>query len=174
MLWRFWLVSRKSIRPVKYLSYEVLAWLSVWSKVQMTCIWSSWCQCHPIISASEKSRMVCPSGTRLPCIVLEKSPLTTVVVVVVVVVVKYCITVCRLHQHLHRRQAFSLASKHQRLCSSSRMIGLLIAWKPVLIISFNILYHSCLLSLSSMRPMLLIVCPVSVGVPQYSASAFPG
>jgi len=31
----------------------VLPWLSVWSKVQMICIWllwSSWCYCHPIIS----------------------------------------------------------------------------------------------------------------------------
>jgi len=34
----------------KKLSDEVLAWLSVWSKVQMICIWSSWCHCHPIIS----------------------------------------------------------------------------------------------------------------------------
>jgi len=34
----------------KKLSDEVLAWLSVWSKVQMVCIWSSWCHCHPIIS----------------------------------------------------------------------------------------------------------------------------
>jgi len=33
----------------KKLSDEVLAWLSVWSKVQMICIWSSWCHCHPII-----------------------------------------------------------------------------------------------------------------------------
>ena len=24
--------------------------MSVWSKVQMICIWSSWCHCHPIIS----------------------------------------------------------------------------------------------------------------------------
>ena len=39
----------------KNLSDEVLAWLSVWSKVQMTCIWSGWCHCwcHCIISASE-------------------------------------------------------------------------------------------------------------------------
>jgi len=30
---------------------EVLAaWLSVWSKVQMICIWTSWCHCYPIIS----------------------------------------------------------------------------------------------------------------------------
>ena len=38
----------------KNMSDEVLAWLSVWSEVQMTCIWSGWCHCHPIISASEK------------------------------------------------------------------------------------------------------------------------
>jgi len=24
----------------------VLAWLFVWSEVQMICIWSSWCQCY--------------------------------------------------------------------------------------------------------------------------------
>jgi len=29
---------------------EVLEWLSVRSKVQMICIWSTWCQCHPITS----------------------------------------------------------------------------------------------------------------------------
>jgi len=32
------------------MSDEVLMWLSVWSEVQMICIWSSWCHCHPIIS----------------------------------------------------------------------------------------------------------------------------
>ena len=46
MLWRCWLAR-------KNLSDEVLAWLSVWSEVQMICIWSGWCHCHPIISASE-------------------------------------------------------------------------------------------------------------------------
>ena len=50
----------------KNLSDEVLAWLPVWSEVQMICIWSGWCHCHPIISASVKSRMVYPSGTDLP------------------------------------------------------------------------------------------------------------
>jgi len=34
----------------KKLSDEVLAWLSVWSEVQMICTWSSWCHCHPFIS----------------------------------------------------------------------------------------------------------------------------
>jgi len=40
---------RKSIRHIKK-SDEVLARLSVWSEVEMICIWSSWCHCHPIIS----------------------------------------------------------------------------------------------------------------------------
>jgi len=34
----------------KKLSDDVLAWLSVWSKVHMICIWSSLCYCQPIIS----------------------------------------------------------------------------------------------------------------------------
>jgi len=29
---------------------EVLEWLSVWSKVQMICIWSTSCHCHYVIS----------------------------------------------------------------------------------------------------------------------------
>jgi len=37
---------------------EVLAWLSVWSEVQMICIWSSWCHCHPIISCFIKIQTV--------------------------------------------------------------------------------------------------------------------
>jgi len=41
----------------KKLSNGVLAWLSVWSMVQMICIWSSWCHCHPIVT-SLKSRGV--------------------------------------------------------------------------------------------------------------------
>jgi len=45
------LFGRQEEHPAcKKLSNEVLAWLSVWSKVQMICIWSSWCHCHPIIS----------------------------------------------------------------------------------------------------------------------------
>jgi len=48
--WHCWLGIRKSIQFVEKLSCEVLAWLSVWSKVQMICIQSSWCHCHPVIS----------------------------------------------------------------------------------------------------------------------------
>jgi len=44
VLWHCRLGVRKSIRPVK-LSDEV--WLSVWSEVQIVCIWSSWCHCIP-------------------------------------------------------------------------------------------------------------------------------
>jgi len=45
------LVGRqKEHRVCKKLSDEVLAWLSVWSEVQMVCVWSSWCHYHPVIS----------------------------------------------------------------------------------------------------------------------------
>jgi len=45
------LVERQEEHPAyNKLSCEVLAWLSVCSEVQMICIWSSWCHCHPIIS----------------------------------------------------------------------------------------------------------------------------
>ena len=68
LLWRCWLGSWKSIGPVKTLSDEVLAWLSVWSEVQMTYLWFSWCHCHPI-------RMLYCTATSLSKVVLEKRPL---------------------------------------------------------------------------------------------------
>jgi len=43
-------VSGRSSGLDKKLSHEVLVWLSVWIEVQMVCICSSWCHCHPIIS----------------------------------------------------------------------------------------------------------------------------
>jgi len=45
------LVGRQEEHPAGKWRDEVLVWLSVWGKVQMICIWSSWCHCHPIISA---------------------------------------------------------------------------------------------------------------------------
>jgi len=48
------------------LSYEVLMWLSVWSKMQMICIWFSWCHCHPIISCFIKIQKIDLSGTGIP------------------------------------------------------------------------------------------------------------
>ena len=56
----------------------MLVWLSVWSEVQIVCIWSSWCHCRPqTLSslASFKSRLVLPFCYRLTQAVLEKRPL---------------------------------------------------------------------------------------------------
>jgi len=55
--------------------YMVLAWLSVWSEMQMICNWSSWCHCHPIISCSGKIQNGLPFWFRLTKFVLEKRPL---------------------------------------------------------------------------------------------------
>jgi len=51
---------------VVQLNGEVLAWLSVWSEVQMICIWSSWCHCHHINSCFSKIQMVYLSDAGLP------------------------------------------------------------------------------------------------------------
>jgi len=60
------LVGRQEGHPAcKKLSGGVLAWLSVWSKVQ-TCIWPSRCHCHSLSLASVKSRLVYLSGTGSP------------------------------------------------------------------------------------------------------------
>jgi len=75
VLWRCWLGGRKGIWPVKKLSGVVLAWLSVWSEVQMICIWSRWCHCHPIISCSSKIQNGLPFWCLFIRVVLEKRPL---------------------------------------------------------------------------------------------------
>ena len=36
--------------PCKIFSDKVLAWLAIWSEVQMICLWSGWCHCHPVVS----------------------------------------------------------------------------------------------------------------------------
>ena len=58
----------------KKLSGEVLAWLSVRSKVQ-TCIWPSGFHCHSLSLASIKSRLVLPFWFRLTRVVPDKGPL---------------------------------------------------------------------------------------------------
>jgi len=74
VLWHCWLHVRKNMQPVK-LSHKVLAWLSVWSKVHMICIWSSWCHCHTVISYFIRIQIgltfLLPSAQ----VVLEKRPL---------------------------------------------------------------------------------------------------
>ena len=69
------LVGRQEGHPAcKKQSGGVLAWLSVWSEVQI-CIWPSWCHCHSLSLASVKSRLVLPFWYRLTQVVLEKRPL---------------------------------------------------------------------------------------------------
>ena len=57
-----------------YMSGGVLAWLSVWSKVQ-TCIWPNWCHWHSLSLAAVKSRLVLPFWYWLTRVVLDKGPL---------------------------------------------------------------------------------------------------
>jgi len=71
----------------KKLSGGVLAWLSVWSEVQI-CIWPSWCHCHSVSLASVKSRLVLPFWYRLTRVDPEKGPLN------VCVCVHACVCVC--------------------------------------------------------------------------------
>jgi len=71
----------------KNLSGEVLAWLSVWSEVQMICMWSSWCHCHPIISCSSKIQNDLHFWCRLTQVSWNKGNWMNVVVIVIVVVV---------------------------------------------------------------------------------------
>jgi len=73
------LVGRQEGHPAcKKLNSGVLAWLSVWSKVQ-TCIWPSWCHCHSLSLASVKSRLVLPFWYWLTRVVPEKGPLNVCV-----------------------------------------------------------------------------------------------
>ena len=57
----------------KKLSGGVLQWLSVWSEVQIVCIWPSWWHCHSLSLASVKSRLVLPFWYRLTRIVPDRA-----------------------------------------------------------------------------------------------------
>jgi len=85
VLWAFsastLLVGRQEGHPAcKKLSGGVLAWLSVWSKVQ-TCICPSWCHGHSLSLASVKSRLVLPFWYRPTRVVPDKGPLNDCVCV---------------------------------------------------------------------------------------------
>jgi len=70
------LVGHQEGRPAcKKMSGGVLAWLSVWSKVQIVCIWPSWCHCHSLSLASVKSGLVLLFWYRLTRVVPNKGPL---------------------------------------------------------------------------------------------------
>ena len=69
------LVGRQQGHPAcKKLSGGVLAWLSVWSKVQ-TCIFPSLCHCYSLSLASVTSRLVLPFWYRPTRVVPDKVPL---------------------------------------------------------------------------------------------------
>ena len=89
----FHAVGRKGIRPVKTEWWGAgmvvcLERLSFWSEVQ-TCIWPSWCHCHPLSLASVKSRLVLPFWYQLTWVVPDKGPLNGYVCVCVVYPVFY-------------------------------------------------------------------------------------
>jgi len=67
--------NRKGIRPVKKLSGEVLAWLSVWSKVQNDLHMVQPMPPPPIASYSSKIQNGLPFWCQLTEVVLEKRPL---------------------------------------------------------------------------------------------------
>jgi len=59
----------------------VLVWLYVWNKVQIVCMWFSWCHCHPktpLSLASFQSGLVLPFWYRFTRVVLEKGVVRSV------------------------------------------------------------------------------------------------
>jgi len=57
------------------LSDEMMLWLSVWSKVPMIYVWSSWCHCNSVISCWIKIQIGLTFWCRLTQVVLERRPL---------------------------------------------------------------------------------------------------
>ena len=87
----------------KKLSGGMLAWLSVWIKVQ-TCIWPSWCHCNSLSLASVKSRLVLPLWYRLTWVVPDKGPLNGCVCVYLLVYAYVC-TECNYIVEGHRQHS---------------------------------------------------------------------
>jgi len=65
VIWCCWLRGRKGIRPVKNWVVGMLAWLSVWVKVQI-CIWPSWCHGNALCFAPLSPDWFYLSGTGSP------------------------------------------------------------------------------------------------------------
>ena len=116
------LVGRQEGYPAcKKLSGEVLAWLSVWSKVQ-TCILPSWCHCHSLSLASVKSSLVLPFWYRLTWVVPEKRPFN--VCSSSVVVVNTVTGVGAVHSCKCIVMIVSDTSSGERLCNSTVFVCL--------------------------------------------------
>jgi len=76
VLWCCWLGVRKSIWPVKIERWGTGLVISVWSEVQVICISSCWCHCHPSISCFIKIQIVLTFLVpAYPPVVLKKRPL---------------------------------------------------------------------------------------------------
>ena len=67
--------QQKGHLACKKLSGGVLAWLYIWSEVQI-CIWPSWCHCHSLSLASVKSRLVLHFWYQPTRVVPDKGPLS--------------------------------------------------------------------------------------------------
>ena len=121
------LVGQQEGHPAcKKLSGGVLAWLSVWSKVQ-TCTQPSWCHCHSLSLASVKSRLVLPFWYRLTRVVPDKGPLNGCVCVCVcatggvIVSSAFCTSYCLITCTLGELPAvcWRTIPMHRRLCPLS-------------------------------------------------------
>ena len=119
------LVGRQEGHPAcKKMSGGLLAWLSVWSKVQ-TCMWPSWCHCHSLSLASVKSRLVLPFWYRLTRVVPEKGPLNVCVCVCVCVCVRVCVCVFEVARgHCDRRPHHCCMSHSDELPSANALSAL--------------------------------------------------
>ena len=110
------LAGRQEEHPAcNKLSGGVLAWLSVWSKVQ-TCIWPSWCHCHSLSLAAVKSRLVLPFWYRLTWLVPVKKAVKRACVCVCVM------TIYALDYNLTCTFTFGAKSVIYMLVKSCRMI----------------------------------------------------
>jgi len=111
------LVGRQEEHPAhKKLSDGILAWLSVWSVMQMICIWFSWCHCHPIISCFTKIQNGLPFWCRLTQVVLEKRPLN-VCMYVCLYVILYANDCCCHFYCIFGRICVFCQNRHNFTCS---------------------------------------------------------
>ena len=76
VLWYCWLGRRRSIRPVKNMEWWDAGMVVCLYEVQMTCIWSGWCHCHPVISCFSKIQNGYHSGYRPTRVDQDKTPLS--------------------------------------------------------------------------------------------------
>ena len=103
------LVGRQEGHPAcKKLSGGVLAWLLVWSDVQI-CIWPSWCHCHSLSLDSVQSRWIFPSWYRLTWVVPDKGPLNGCVCVCVLCFISRFVTT-----------SYLLVNRNSQQCSTGK------------------------------------------------------